>query len=91
MGERKVVAGALLAVVLAGGLGGCQQQVDDRSKTVVKPLRIPNPASLYCIKKGGTLSIEHTEKGDVGYCHLPDGSVVDEWTLFRQEHPQKDS
>ncbi|GBR04317.1 hypothetical protein GLI01_22640 [Gluconacetobacter liquefaciens] len=44
---------------------------------------MPNPASTYCVKQGGTLEIRTEPGGQVGYCHLPDGRVVEEWTLFR--------
>lgn len=46
-----------------------------------------NPASVYCGKVGGTLEIRHEADGDAGYCHLPDGRVVEEWTLFRADNP----
>ncbi|SNR68309.1 hypothetical protein SAMN05192560_0458 [Methylobacillus rhizosphaerae] len=45
-----------------------------------------NPASEYCIRKGGKLEIVKEEAGEKGMCHLPDGSVVDEWKFFRHEH-----
>ena len=40
-----------------------------------------NPASLYCQSRGGTLAF----RDDAGYCTLPDGRVVEEWTLYRTE------
>lgn len=46
-----------------------------------------NPASVYCSKVGGTLEIRHDTDGDAGYCHLPDGRVVEEWTLFHEANP----
>lgn len=45
---------------------------------------MPNPASQYCIEQGGTLNIKTEVNGQVGYCHLADGQVVEEWTLFRE-------
>ncbi|NHO32185.1 putative hemolysin [Acetobacter fallax] len=44
---------------------------------------MPNPASAYCIKVGGTLEIRKEADGSRGYCHLPDGRVIEEWTLYR--------
>ncbi|MFT8674764.1 MAG: DUF333 domain-containing protein [Acetobacter sp.] len=84
-----VMKTAMLAAVMTGMLGGCQhdESAGGQSYRSVRPLRIPNPASLYCVKKGGTLSMEHTDKGQVGYCHLPDGTVIEEWTLFRRDNP----
>jgi putative hemolysin len=43
-----------------------------------------NPASAYCISVGGRLEIrKDAQGGEAGYCHLPDGRVVEEWQLFR--------
>ena len=51
---------------------------------------IANPASEYCVKeKGGHVEIVTDKSGaQRGMCHLPDGTVVDEWELFRKGHPQ---
>lgn len=43
----------------------------------------PNPASQYCVEQGGKLEIRNEVNGQVGYCHLPNGQVVEEWKLFR--------
>lgn len=48
-----------------------------------------NPASEYCVRKGGKLEIVKEEAGEKGMCHLPDGSVVDEWKFFRHETPEQ--
>ena len=41
-----------------------------------------NPASEYCVSLGGRLEIRDGSDGQTGYCHLPDGRVVEEWELF---------
>ena len=41
-----------------------------------------NPASKYCAQIGGRVEIRKETDGEVGYCHLPDGRVIEEWTLF---------
>jgi len=48
---------------------------------------ITNPASEFCIKgKNGRIKIVTDESGNQrGICHLPDGTVIDEWELFRKE------
>lgn len=52
-------------------------------------LQMANPASAYCVSLGGKVEIRKTATGDeYGICHLPDGSVVEEWTLFRRDHKQ---
>jgi uncharacterized protein len=52
-------------------------------------LQLPNPASVYCIERGGTLDIKESPEGDVSICVLSDGTRVDEWTFYRQNHPQR--
>jgi|GEM_PF-5415898 len=52
--------------------------------------QVPNPASVYCEKIGGTLEIIQEEPGpngggQVGICALPGGKVCEEWTLYRGE------
>ena len=45
---------------------------------------IAKPASTNCVVKlGGTLEIADEVNGQVGYCHLKDGRVCEEWALFR--------
>lgn len=51
-----------------------------------KPIGTPNPASVHCESKGGRVEIRNETGGSVGYCHLPDGRVVEEWTLFRADN-----
>lgn len=48
---------------------------------------IANPASVYCAELGGTTVIREGDDGQVGYCRLPNGAEVDEWELYRQDHP----
>lgn len=90
MVKRKTVLGLTLALGALGTLGACEQHPQERSGRGVGLLRMPNPASLYCVKKGGELKMETTDKGQVGYCHLPDGTVVEEWKLFRQDNPRQE-
>ncbi|MDE2579904.1 MAG: DUF333 domain-containing protein [Hyphomicrobiales bacterium] len=52
---------------------------------------IANPASVYCIEQGGRIEIEKTPEGERGLCMLPDGRRIDEWELFRANHPVDDA
>lgn len=61
-------------------LAGCSEA----ATTPDKPAKIANPASEYCVKMGGKVEIRKEAKGEVGYCHLPDGRVIEEWDLFRR-------
>ena len=42
-----------------------------------------NPASVHCVKAGGRVEIRKEAGGEAGYCHLPDGRVIEEWKFFR--------
>lgn len=42
-----------------------------------------NPASVHCVHQGGRVEVRDEKDGQVGYCHLPDGRVIEEWALFR--------
>jgi putative hemolysin len=62
------------------------------STTTVKtnvPVNMANPASVYCHQSGGKLSVIDTASGKTGYCTLPSGELVEEWTLYKRDHPQK--
>ena len=48
-----------------------------------------NPASVYCVQRGGALEIVKGPAGERGMCHLADGTAVEEWELFRRDHPRK--
>lgn len=45
-----------------------------------------NPASVYCQKIGGRLEMQQGADGVRGICHLPDGTSMEEWALFRRDH-----
>lgn len=46
-----------------------------------------NPASEFCVKQGGKLEIKKDKDGaEYALCHLPDGTVVEEWEYFRQNN-----
>jgi len=50
-----------------------------------------NPASVWCVKHyHGMLEIKKDKDGgEYAICHLPDGRSIEEWELFRADHPQK--
>lgn len=48
----------------------------------IKP-EITNPASVNCVKKGGTVEIkENIDGSQYGVCKFEDGRECEEWTLF---------
>lgn len=46
-----------------------------------------NPASAFCEEMKGRLEmVKDASGGEMGLCHLPDGRIIEEWTLFRLYH-----
>jgi putative hemolysin len=71
---------ALLCSILL--LAGCNTVEPDSGAAIA------NPASEHCLKKGGKLEIVEGTAGQKGMCHLPDGTIVEEWELYRRDNPQ---
>jgi uncharacterized protein len=46
------------------------------------PVGLANPASVFCAACGGDVAIIPTDAGETGYCALPSGLIVEEWTLY---------
>lgn len=61
-------------------LAGCAQQAPSPAPAKIG---MANPASVYCTEQDGKLVMEEEAGGAVGYCHLPDGTVMEEWALYR--------
>ena len=72
---------ATLTVVVAG----CTVSGPDPMLAV----GMPSPASFYCIERGGTLDIQEHADGNVTMCVLSDGTRIEEWKLYRRDHPQE--
>ena len=72
--------------LIVTSLAACSSTPSDE----VTPPKIgmANPASKYCIEQGGQLEIRNEANGQVGYCKLPNGQVVEEWELFRSSQPK---
>ncbi|CAE6857373.1 hypothetical protein R75461_07789 [Paraburkholderia nemoris] len=44
-----------------------------------------NPASVNCVRQGGTLHMIHASSGAVGMCSFPNGRRCEQWALLRDE------
>ncbi|QMR43306.1 DUF333 domain-containing protein [Citrobacter freundii] len=77
-----------LFIVLPGMLmlAGCSTQPD---APMPPKVGMANPASVYCQQKGGSLTAVQTPQGVRFDCKLPGGEVIDEWALWRRDHPAK--
>ncbi|WP_442592364.1 putative hemolysin [Parapusillimonas sp. JC17] len=72
------------SVLVAVSMIGCTVSGPDPMRAV----GMPNPASVYCIERGGTLDIKQRPEGDVTMCVLSDGTRIEEWELYRKNHPR---
>jgi putative hemolysin len=73
----------LMAITACTGL---QLETAEPTATIIPPLNMPNPASVYCEKNGYTLEIRTAADGSQsGVCVFPDGSTCDEWAYYREE------
>ncbi|MDT8856063.1 DUF333 domain-containing protein [Paracoccaceae bacterium Fryx2] len=80
MYRMKIFAG-VVPLVLAGCGGGGGEGGD------IHRSGMANPASVYCTKIGGKMQMRAEQGGQAGYCILRDGSVVEEWKLYRDHNP----
>ncbi|MGB3072599.1 MAG: DUF333 domain-containing protein [Ottowia sp.] len=82
---------ALLLAASSLFLSGCASSMHDhepRKPSQPPAVGMPNPASAYCIKKGGKVVIQKDRDGNqFGMCHLPDGTQMEEWALFKRDNP----
>lgn len=76
-------AACLGAVALLGACAAPPQPPQPR------PAGLVTPATSYCHAQGGRTLLGYTAEGREGLCFLPDGSLLDEWQLYRREHPCK--
>lgn len=85
-----VFFGLIMAIFLVGA--GCIPQagepdqpdeaVEETADGPSEPVGLANPASVFCRDQGGQFSIVDTERGQAGYCVLPDGRECEEWNFF---------
>ena len=86
--------GAAVALFLPVILAACHHDRKPALMTRHDPpdarsVGMPNPASAHCVKIGGRLEIRNGAGGAVGICHLPDGTEMEEWALFRRDMGQR--
>lgn len=76
----------MLFGLLALALSACT--TTPQSETDAPKTGSANPASAYCVNQGGKLEIRTESNGQVGYCHLKNGQVVEEWELLDMNQPK---
>ena len=81
---RILFPAACLAMV-----SGCSAPAPDTAEAQPQA-GIANPASEFCVQQGGRVEIRDGADGQTGFCHLPDGEVIEEWEYFRANQPPVD-
>jgi len=69
----------VIAVIV--GLASCGSTTSQESASG------PNPATEYCVSKGGTIEVAKEEVGEVAYCVLANGTREDAWDYFYNSTP----
>ncbi|MBL4915270.1 DUF333 domain-containing protein [Shewanella schlegeliana] len=77
-----------LVITTALLLSACNPKEPEPHLNQKDAATLANPASMFCISLGGDIVIENDESGLVGYCNLPNGKRVEEWTLYRSSTKQ---
>ena len=83
MNKALELSGIVLVALVALALSACAQQ------KLAPSVGMANPASVYCGEIGGQVWMEKTPQGQEGICVLPNGTEMEEWTLYRKDHPAK--
>lgn len=79
----------VLAFVGLTAVAGCVDEEPAKTDTTdaaAPVVGMANPASVYCVEQGGKLEMMKSEAGEVGMCHLPDGTITEEWAYFKANH-----
>jgi len=77
---------ALILIIIF--FSGCSGVSDKGINKPGSKTGIANPASVNCINKGGSLSIQKRgDGGEYGICIFKDNWECEEWALFRGECP----
>ncbi|MDO6545392.1 putative hemolysin [Photobacterium sanguinicancri] len=71
----------LVALLAAVGLTACSEA----EKPQENQPSMANPASEFCVEQGGAVVIKDEESGQVGYCKLSDGRLVEEWAFMNEQ------
>ncbi|MCI0454163.1 MAG: DUF333 domain-containing protein [Candidatus Dadabacteria bacterium] len=87
--KAKSILGLLIATICLVSCSNSGSKANLlKNQTEEQPSKIANPASEYCIKSGGRLSIEKRgDGGEYGVCLFDDNMQCEEWALLRGDCP----
>jgi len=84
----KVIILSLIAIIIITGIIIFLYKSERPIDQTASPVNISNPASDYCIEKGGIVVIKKMGNGsEYGMCDFGDARYCEEWALFRGECP----
>lgn len=69
-------------------LAGCAKTAEPDAPPPPQ-IGMANPAAVYCQQKGGESIRQVNAQGEYSLCKLPSGETIEEWALWRRDHPQK--
>jgi putative hemolysin len=82
---KRLITSMIILIILTA-CTGLQTQQPEPTSTVIPPVNMPNPASVYCKQNGYELEIRMAADGSQsGVCIFTDGSTCNEWTYYRRE------
>lgn len=66
------------------------QQISACAPHRAEPQRLTmrNPASEWCVQRGGKQVQDTSSNDSTLYCLLPSGEKIEQWALFHRDHPQ---
>lgn len=84
MNKTYLTGGIIVVIVLFAG-AWYFTSTHTQKKAAETNAALANPATTYCVNLGGQVSLVEENGGQVGYCHLSDGRVCEEWALFNSK------
>ena len=84
--KKPLIMSLVITITLL--LSACNPKEPEQQLSQKDAATLANPASMFCISLGGDIVIEDGDGGQVGYCDLPNGKRIEEWTLYRDATKQ---
>jgi len=66
-------------------LAGLQLTACASHSSSAQRLDMRNPATVWCVHRGGKPYQVDSAAGITGYCTLPSGEHIDQWTLYHRD------
>ncbi|WP_072052763.1 DUF333 domain-containing protein [Pantoea anthophila] len=83
---RKQISGILM-MMLSLQLTACVTQAP-QPQPQPQRMTMRNPASVWCLQRGGQEVEGVSPEDSTLYCLLPSGERIEQWALYHRDHPQ---